>query len=684
MRLAPRLALISLVTLALPWAGCRYLRDVEGALRTGQADALVATATAIAGLVAARPERFLIDPERFEPGRTVAADLYAHPLPRRPVLDGFGDDWGLPDSAWVAVSAPGAPSLRYLVGESGGFIYLAVEVDDDRVVFGSPEAGDAILLRLGDPRARPLELVFATEAPGTLRPAAGSTPTSGRVEANWQPTSRGYSFEVRLPLALTVDRLGFLVFDRDGAGPATTAGSLGRPEAEPGWLVWRRRGIDGELAGAVGPDTRVRLLDPAGFVLAEAGPTSRSPDAAGDGLARRLLRLALGERVPADPPPATRPGWMDAGALPGLRTGETAVFRLRAPTAGRVVLLAARPLTIAAGADGLLVAEQNADAILSLTDRAALRLVGVSFLVVLAAAGLLLGFAAWLSLRIRRLSAAARAGLAAREPPTTLPESGSRDELGDLSRSFARLLADLRDYNRYLQGLGGKLTHELRTPMTVVRTSLENLRQEPAGPQAQRYLDRAQRGVERLQQMVTALGAATRMEEAIAAAEDERYDLAALVADLGAAYAAAGPPAIDVRLPGGPCAVEGAPELVAQACDKLVENARDFCPPDGRITLALACRAEAATISVANTGSRLPGAAAGDLFDSLVSHRDATDERPHLGLGLYIVRLVADHHGGRVAARNLPADDGVVFELTLPRVRRAGAVYADNMREGER
>jgi signal transduction histidine kinase len=204
--------------------------------------------------------------------------------------------------------------------------------------------------------------------------------------------------------------------------------------------------------------------------------------------------------------------------------------------------------------------------------------------------------------------------------------------------------------------------------MAVVRTSLENLRAEPSGPQASRYLGRAQQGIERLQQMVTALGAATRIEEAIAAAERRRFDLGGLVADLGGAYSAtATTPTIECRVPAAPCVVSGAPDLVAQACDKLIENARDFCTPDGRIVLGLDCGPDAATISVSNSGSRLPATGAGDLFDSLVSHRRGGDDRPHLGLGLYIVRLIAQHHGGTVAARNLPDDRGVVFELSLPR-----------------
>jgi signal transduction histidine kinase len=76
---------------------------------------------------------------------------------------------------------------------------------------------------------------------------------------------------------------------------------------------------------------------------------------------------------------------------------------------------------------------------------------------------------------------------------------------------------------------------------------------------------------------------------------------------------------------------------------------------------------------VANTGSRLPGSLQDKLFDSLVSVRERRSDTPHLGLGLYIVRLVAEAHGGRAAARNLGTGEnvrgqgeGVEFTIAIP------------------
>jgi two-component system sensor histidine kinase ChvG len=71
-------------------------------------------------------------------------------------------------------------------------------------------------------------------------------------------------------------------------------------------------------------------------------------------------------------------------------------------------------------------------------------------------------------------------------------------------------------------------------------------------------------------------------------------------------------------------------------------------------------------LGVRNTGSRLPDDLQERLFDSLVSLREKRGAGPHLGLGLYIVRLVAAAHDGAVSARNLPGAEGVEFLITLP------------------
>jgi len=128
----------------------------------------------------------------------------------------------------------------------------------------------------------------------------------------------------------------------------------------------------------------------------------------------------------------------------------------------------------------------------------------------------------------------------------------------------------------------------------------------------------------------------------------------------------------ELALPDGPLPLDGVPDAFAQLLDKLVENANDFAPPGSAVRVALEAAPARAVLAVENDGPPLPEAMVQRLFDSMVSVRRAEErgaareEGAHLGLGLYIVRLIAEHHRGTVRAVNRAAG-GVRFEVTLPR-----------------
>jgi signal transduction histidine kinase len=519
--------------------------------------------------------------------------------------------------------------------------------------------------------------MFAPQAPGPLSARGLGWQPDVRIAAYWQATSSGYNLEVRFPLTTVGDHLGFLVTDRDSNGTASEpAGTLRDAAGEPGWLVRQHAGINELLERMLRPGLKLSVADARGWILGMSGNTQHGSDPdASRLLARRLLRNGApstdSQRIRA----MTRGGSLSHGRDPPEFLGwkEPGFLTFEDEASNDVILAAIRPLDISGRQALTLLAEQNAEAILSVADRAAVRLFGFSIAAMLAVTILLVGFAIWLSMRIRRLSrAAARALGQGGELATKLPDADSDDELGDLSRNFSRLLRKVRDYNLYLKSLGGKLTHELRTPMTVVDTSLENMADDPGGEQSSTYLRRARDGIKRLRGMVNALGAATRMEESIAAADKKRFNLGTLVADLGAAYQATHPE-LDVRteISSDNCRIDGSADLIAQMLDKLFQNAKDFCPPGGRIDLMLPRESNRCTIRMRNTGSTLPDTEDGRLFDSLVSRRgrdDRDDPQPHLGLGLYIVRLVAEHHDGHASAQNLPSGDGVEFRVSLPAI----------------
>jgi two-component system sensor histidine kinase ChvG len=273
-------------------------------------------------------------------------------------------------------------------------------------------------------------------------------------------------------------------------------------------------------------------------------------------------------------------------------------------------------------------------------------------------------------LRVRRLAGAATAALGPRgEIHSAMPGTTAGDELGALARSFAALLERLREHTQYLRTLASKLSHELRTPLAVVTTSLDNLEHERDGPAAGEYLKRLREGTKRLDGILAAMSEATELEQAIRETPAQPFDLAAVVASCCAAYRDVYPQREIVYRSGvaAPAAVVGSGDLVAQLLDKLVDNAVSFSAVGSRIDVSLEAAGNGLELAVANRGPPLPAQMRGRLFDSLVSLRAQRDGRPHLGLGLHIVALVADFHGGRCEADDLPDGGGAVFRVWFPK-----------------
>ncbi len=109
----------------------------------------------------------------------------------------------------------------------------------------------------------------------------------------------------------------------------------------------------------------------------------------------------------------------------------------------------------------------------------------------------------------------------------------------------------------------------------------------------------------------------------------------------------------------GPLEIEGAPDLIVQMLDKLVDNAVDFSPPGPDDHRAAALRGALTPYSKWRTPDRLfrPMRTA-RLFESLWQSRAGSDHRPHFGLGLYIVKLIAEFHGGLATAEESAGASG--------------------------
>jgi signal transduction histidine kinase len=125
--------------------------------------------------------------------------------------------------------------------------------------------------------------------------------------------------------------------------------------------------------------------------------------------------------------------------------------------------------------------------------------------------------------------------------------------------------------------------------------------------------------------------------------------------------------AFALELPERRVEVEGSPDLAAQLLDKLVENAVDLSRGGAPVRVALEEAGGAAALTVSNKGPLLPEKMRTRLFESMISLREAPGAAtPHLGLGLYVARLIAEFHGGSIAAADLVTRDGVALGVRIP------------------
>lgn len=674
MNLKRQLLLVSLLTLVLPWAGYQFIHETESALRVGQQQMLAGTAQAMADSLARYPEEFPRGPSGDE---TVADQLYGHPLGNQPEVDGYFHDWNLERASLRELRGVDGP-INFALGMAGESVFLYVEVRDRSVVYAEPgsrrpDSGpaffDAVSLINTSPPYLNEEIVFTAEAPGPVIAVRSNQYGIGpdpAITATWQDTASGYQVEARIPLSKLGTHIGVVVSNTADrlVSPARSASFASR---RPGALVSMSPGLEERAANLTQPGMRLIVTDVSGWRIALSD--SMQADAAGPaGVGSRWLRIAYDALVEtaaaaqlAEPDPSGRERRdYVAQAL----SGAASAGWFRSPENDRAVVAVAQPVIADGEIIGAFMLQQSTAAILSLRNEGLVRLMNVTLIATLLVAAALLGYATWLSRRIRRLSVAAEDALESDKLRTALPSAGSGDEIGDLSRSFSHVLGQLGDYNDYLRSLASKLSHELRTPLAIVTSSLENLEHEPLNEASAGYAARARDGADRLRRILTAMSEASRVEELMQHAEPEVFDLCAVLESTVAAYRDVYGKrefVLETKIEAAP--MSGSPELLIQMLDKLVDNAVDFSADGDTITIRLAGDGGVLRLDVANPGPSLPERMRYQMFDSMVSMRPGKDDK-HLGLGLYVARLIAEGHGGRIDAENI--EGGVNVFVTLP------------------
>ena len=214
------------------------------------------------------------------------------------------------------------------------------------------------------------------------------------------------------------------------------------------------------------------------------------------------------------------------------------------------------------------------------------------------------------------------------------------------------------------------LAHELRNPLAPIRTAVELLRlKELTDAQRASARDIIGRQVEQLVDLIDDLLDVSRITRGMISLQRETVLVAAVVARA----VETARPAIDARrheltleMPDELITVDGDKTRLVQVVSNILHNAAKFTDPRGRITLRVAREAGQAVITVTDTGIGIDAEALPTIFDLFTQHARSGRSQGGLGIGLALVRRLAEMHGGTVTADSTGLGHGATLTVRLP------------------
>ncbi len=710
-----KLVLVSSILLVIPWLGYQYILEMEDYLRRGQEQTVLGTAQALATALNERPELF--NEGSYSPARR-SEDLYVYPIfSPLSLVDGSLVDWGEYQQYEVEYGRQdylrttlnparfyrkdNSVQFKSMVGEFDGFLYAYFKVTDEHVVYRDEDAltvhrSDFLQVSMlsteGDVLNR---YVIAPYGPDTIYPYRVQDDYTEpayeeRIVGQWYETELGYTVELRIPMEVLGERLGFAVFDVDDPVNRQISTVVATYQVDDGKRLGSLRlptpEIDRIVAGMGHNNSRIQVVDRSRRVLLTVGDIQTAtglqlPDTSGgreankywlyaqnrilDPLYYRILAKPSNDFIDELYSDVSREGAHIDSALQGLPLTQ---FRTLADTETRL-LGAAHPIIANGEVMGAVVVDQNMNGLRTFRNQAMEQLFNTILAVMLIVALGLFFFASRISSRIRNLRNQAEGIIdETGRVQNTIVASGNSDEIGDLSRSFSSIVERLTQYTSYLENMSSRLSHELRTPVTVVRSSLENLGMNQQAEGSAVYLERAEEGINRLNLILTNMSEATRLEQMLQTSEKEQIDLKEVITGCVEGYKLAYPDScFELDVPNYNVHINGVPEYIAQLLDKLIANAVEFSYADHPISIYCRTLREHAVFKVSNAGPFLPDEMKDRLFDSMISVRpQGKQKQPHLGMGLHIARLITDFHSGEIRAEDRTDREGAVITVVMP------------------
>ncbi len=284
---------------------------------------------------------------------------------------------------------------------------------------------------------------------------------------------------------------------------------------------------------------------------------------------------------------------------------------------------------------------------------------------------------------LRRLSAAAirvRRGIKNREE---IPDFSDRqDEIGNLSTALRDMTNALYARIEAIESFAADVAHELKNPLTSLRSAVETLPLAKSETSRERLLEIIQHDVRRLDRLITDISDASRLDAELAREDARRVDMRKFVEDLVSVSRETGhhkkPVAISFNVDTAAQASKGFAVIghdlrLGQVITNLIENARSFVPDEGgRIVVSLARSANHVIVTVEDNGPGIRAENIDRIFERFYTDRPSSEAfGQNSGLGLSISRQIVEAHSGTLTAENMagskPGDiRGARFIVKLP------------------
>ena len=672
--------LMSSAVLIIPYIGFDYIRQTETYLRSTLESSLTNISYVVASSLNNKPRLFRTS---FTEEKNA---IYIHELNSIIQIDGYINDWKSYldwSELYQSASLADKDNFKLIISKDNNYYYILFQVKDNELIFSSRLRnnkidGDHFILVYRDGFLRLHKNYLSPIAPGSIRPfyyqeitdEYGVRTKTKRILTNissyLQRTENGFDLEVRIPKYFIGDNLGFVFNDIDYQGDVLKSNYISTHGIEPNKIISSSKEIEDIISNHSGDKgRRIWILDKFGQVLASSGSLKQKFEKNVFNIFYTYLLPPAYDQFQDDLAGASR---LKGSEVMNALSGDTATKWRSSPDKKAVIVSAATPISFNNEVVGAVVVEETTNNIQLMQRQVLSEIFNRTLLMLVCIVFVLLLFASRLSSRLIKLN---------RDATGAIDEYGkvqgkfiashSSDEIGELSRSFNDILERLEQYHIYLEGMAGRLSHELATPMAIVKSSLDRLKQEGNEYDKKEALNAAETGLERLQNLLTRLSEAARVEQALQESEKRATDLNKFLEQCVDGYRFAySNQLFELNTPNKHISLEINPDLFYQMLDKLVGNAVDFSYPEKKIYIKLFSEENKITLQVINYGPQLSKNMTDELFNSMVSVRDKrTDAGPHLGLGLFIAKLIAEFHGGIISAANLTEDEGVCFSITI-------------------